>query len=164
MVNAGYYRSKYPLFLKLLLGIGTVFLGSLGLLVLSQMLNMFGFAFGIQTILDIVPLMEQVGISLMFISVMLGGIVSSIGLITRSSMLSKEFGEHSGQQKNESQYYDIRDHGITVEDVLSDMTMREWELLAEKLAESRLSIREDGTLIPSEQAEKLNKIERFLDG
>ena len=152
---------EYPLLLKVLLGIAFLFIGSLGILLISMLLNMLGFAYGIEWLPSATVVMEQVGILTLGVSILLGGVVSMIGLATRSLNADSS---NTQKQKNEMSRYDIRDHGLTVEDVLDDMNESERELLVQKLAESRLAIREDGTLIPVEQAEKLNKVERFIDG
>jgi len=157
-------KPEYPLLLKLLLGVGVLFLSSLGLLLLSIVLSMLSFVYGINNLFNLTILMEQIGMMMLGSSVILGGIISIIGLAIRPLLSSGELQAQQEKQKNENLTYDIREYGLTVEDVLHDMSMQERERLAEKLAESRLAIREDGTLIPLEQAEKLYKIERFIDG
>lgn len=157
-------KPEYPLLLKMLLAVGVLFLGSFGLLFLSIMLSMLGFMAGIGNMLVITGVMEQVGILMLGVSILLGGSISIMGLVMRPLLSSGDAQVQREKQKNENRSYDIRDYGLTVEDVLDDMSMLERERLAEKLAESRLAIRDDGTLIPLEQAEKLYKIERFIDG
>lgn len=156
-------KPEYPLLLKMLLGIGVLFSSSLGLLLLSIILSMLGLVYGIN-MLNLIVSMEQIGLLLLGVSILLGGGISIIGLVTRPLLSADDSQIQHEKQKNENHSYDIRDYGLSVEDVLSDMSMQEREQLAEKLAESRLAIREDGTLIPLEQAEKLYKIERFIDG
>lgn len=155
-------KTQYPLLLKLLFGVSVLFFGSLGILLLSLILSMLSFAYGLGDIVSATVVMEQMGIGLLGLSILVGGAVSIMGLTMRSITPQVESDNLEEKQKNENRLYDIREHGLTVEDVLGDMTMQERELLAEKLAESRLAIREDGTLIPLEQAEKLQKIERFI--
>jgi len=155
-------KPQYPMLLKLLMGIGVMFLGSLGLLLLSLIFGMMGFALGIPELSVFTLMMEQVGVVMLGLSIMVGGVLSVVGLTVKS--LTPAGGQIQDKQKNESRLYDIRDEGLTVEDVLADLSLAERELLAEKLATSRLTIREDGTLIPLEQAEKLYKVERFIDG
>ena len=157
-------KPEYPPLLKMLLAVGVLFLGSLGILLLSIVLSMFGFVYEINHLPWITVAMGQVGMMALGLSVVLGGGVSIIGLAMRSLSLPMDLQAQREKQKNESRVYDIRDYGLTVEDVLDDMSLAERELLATKLAESRLAIREDGTLIPLEQAEKMVKIERFIDG
>jgi len=157
-------KPEYPLLLKLLLGVGVLFLSSLGLLLLSIVLSMMSFVYGIDNLFNLTVAMEQIGLLMLGVSILLGGGISIIGLALRPLLSSGDLQTQHEKQKNENQVYDIRDYGLSVEDVLDDMSMQERERLAEKLAESRLAIREDGTLIPLEQAEKLYKIERFIDG
>lgn len=165
MDNLECHGREYPLFLKVLLGIGVMFLGSLGMLLLSMLLSMLGFAYGLQSVIDATVVMEQLGIVLLGLSVVVGGAVSMIGLsVSGLSPSQSHMPEQIEKLKNEDRLFDIREHGLSVEDVLADMSMTERELLAEKLAESRLAIREDGVLIPLEQAEKLQNIERYTDG
>lgn len=154
-------NSEYPLLLRVLLGIAFLFIGSLGILLVSLLLSMLGFVYGIEWFPAFTATMERVGILLLGASILAGGFVSMMGLATRSLHADSHTLE---KEKNESASYDIREHGLTVEEVLDEMTQGERNLLAQKLAESRLAIREDGTLIPVEQAEKLNKVERFIDG
>ena len=161
MENRNPVESEYPVLLKILLIVGVLFLGSLGLLLLSIILGVLGFVYGSSNILAWSVSLEQIGILSLGLSIVLGGVISTAGLAWRSKSPSQFQLE---KEKNENQTYDIRDHGLTVEDVLGDMSVTERELLAQKLAESRLAIREDGTLIPLEQAKKMSKIERFIDG
>ncbi len=164
MENIERHQNEYPLFLKILLAFGALFLTSLGVLLASMIISMLGFAYGIANVANLVIFLEQAGIIMLGLSVMLGGGVSIMGLVFRS--LSPTQAQHIDVEKakNENNLYDIREHGLSVEDVLADMSMTERELLVEKLAESRLAIREDGVLIPLEQAEKLRRIERFSNG
>jgi hypothetical protein len=157
-------KPEYPPLLKVLLAVGVLFLGALGILFLSIILSMVGFVYGINNILDITIIMEQMGLLMLGSSIILGGGISIIGLTLRSVLSSGESNTQHEKQKNENRTYDIRDYGLSVEDVLSGMSMQEREYLADKLRESRLAIRDDGTLIPLEQAEKMVKIERFIDG
>lgn len=165
MENLERHQREYPLFLKVLLGIGAAFLGALGLLLVSMLLSMLGFAYGLPDLIDATVVMEQIGIVLLGLSVAIGGGVGMLGLLIGGLSPSEtHIPQQEDKLKNEDRLFDIREHGLTVEDVLADMMMTERELLAEKLAESRLAIREDGILIPLEQAEKLQKIERYTNG
>lgn len=165
MEHTEHHRREYPLFLKILLAISFTFFGALGLLLLSMILSMVGFAYGLPDVMSATVMMEQIGIVLLGLSVIVGGGVSMLGLLIGGTSTSQTYvDEQQEKLKNENRLYDIREHGLTVEDVLADMSMTERELLAEKLAESRLAIREDGVLIPLEQAEKLQKIERYMNG
>jgi len=158
-------KPEYPLLLKMLLAVGALFLSSFGLLALANIFRMLAMIAGIDN-MPITPLMmEQLSILMLGVSILLGGGISIIGFVMRPLLSSNDDAQSQREkQKNENRTYDIRDYGLTVEDVLDDMSMHERERLAEKLAESRLAIREDGTLIPLEQAEKMYKIERFIDG
>lgn len=164
MEQVDQYKPQYPLFLKMLLAVGAMFLGSLGLMLLSMILSMLGFAYGLGDLVAATVMIEQVGILMLGLSIILGGALSVAGMTVRSLTPTQATTHQQEKAKNENRVYDIREDGLTVEDVLGDMSMRERELLAGKLAESRLAIREDGTLIPLEQAEKLYKVERFIDG
>lgn len=157
-------KSEYPLLLKVLLAIGALFLGSLIILVLSIILSMFTYVYGMSNLLGFIVAMEQIGLLMLVLSIALGGGVSIIGLTMRSLTPAMDSQTQYEKQKNKNRAYDIRDEGLTVDDVLSDLSMQERELLTEKLAESRLAIRDDGTLIPLEQAESMVKVERFIDG
>jgi len=153
---------EYPILLKILLGIGALFIGSFVLLFASMTLYMLGFAYGIEWLPAVTQSLESLSIILLALSVVLGGAVSFAGLgtqtLTPAANLERE------KRKNEAHQSNIREQGLSVEDILNDMDREERDRLAEKLAESRLAIREDGILIPVEQAEKLYKIERFVDG
>lgn len=164
MENIDAQKPDHPLLLRILMVIGMMFLGALGLLLLSLILGMLGYAYGIGNMSALTIALEQVGVGLLGLSILLGGGISIMGMTMRSLAPSTETTRVHEKQKHDDRLYDIREHGLTVEEVLDDMSMQERELLAEKLAESRLAIREDGTLIPLEQAEKLYKIERFIDG
>lgn len=153
---------EYPLLLKILLAIGAIFLGSFVLLLMSMILYMLGFAFGIMWLPAVTGAMELISILMLAFSIIIGGAVSVAGLTTRVLTPASELERE--KQKNENRQMDIRQRGLTVDDILDEMDREERERLAEKLAESRLAIREDGTLIPLEQAEQLYKIERFVDG
>lgn len=157
-------KPEYPPLLKLLLAVGALFLSSLGILLLSIILSMLGFVYGMNNLLRLTVAMEQIGLLMLGLSILLGGGISIIGLTMRSLIPSMDSQAQHEKQKNESRVYDIRDYGLSVDDVLSELSMQERELLTEKLAESRLAIRDDGTLIPLEQAEKMVKIERYIDG
>lgn len=156
-----YHRREYPWFLKLMLAIGVLFLGALGLLLGSMLLGMVAFAYGLPDVIAATVVAEQVGILLLGLSVVLGGGVSMLGLLIGGA--SNHQPDAQDKLKNEARMFDIREQGLTVEDVLADMSMTEREQLAEQLAMSRLAIREDGVLIPLEQAENLQKVERYID-
>jgi|GEM_PF-2476096 len=167
MDNLERHQREYPLFLKILLGFGVLFMGALGLILGAMLLSMVGFAYGLPSMMDATVIMEQIGIALLGLSVVVGGGVSMLGLLIGGFSPSQSYvpqQEGEAKLKNEDRLFDIREHGLSVEDVLADMSMTERELLAEKLAESRLAIREDGVLIPLEQAEKLQNIERYTNG
>lgn len=164
MEDRRHRQVEYPLFLKVLLSFGILFMTSLGMILLSMLMSMFGFAYQIPNIGGVSLVLEQIGVVMLAASIVLGGSISLIGMTLQSISPKQNSDESSEKQKNESSIYDIRDHGLSVEDVLADMTMTERELLAENLARSRLAIREDGVLIPIEQAEKLQNIERFSNG
>ncbi len=164
MENLERHQREYPPFLKVLLGIGIVFLGSLGLLLVSLLLSMVGFAYGLPDVISATVIMEQISIGLLGLSVAIGGGVGVLGMMIGGLSPKQSYVPEEAKLKNEDRLFDIRDYGLSVEDVLADMSMTERELLAEKLAESRLAIREDGVLISLEQAEQLQKIERFMDG
>jgi hypothetical protein len=157
-------KSEYPLLLKVLLAVAALFLGSLIVLVLSIILSMVTYIYGLSNLLGITVAMEQIGLLILGLSIALGGGVSIIGLTMRSISPSMDSQTQYEKQKNKNRAYDIRDDGLTVDDVLDDLSMQERELLTEKLAKSRLAIRDDGTLIPLEQAETTVKVERFIDG
>ena len=160
-MNREYHRREYPLFLRVMLAIGVLFLGALGLLLGSMIMSMIGFAYGMPNVIAATVIAEQVGILLLGLSVVLGGGVSMLGLLVGDT--SQHRSDAQDKLKNEERMFDIREQGLTVEDVLADMSMTEREQLAEQLAMSRLAIREDGVLIPLEQAENLQKIERYID-
>ena len=164
MEDIEYIKPEYPLFLKMLLAVGALFLTSLSILVLSMVLSMLGFVYGINNMFDFTIAIEQIGLLMLAVSIILGGGISIFGLTIRPLLSSGDSQTQHEKQKNENHVYDIRDYGLSVEDVLGELSMQERERLAEQLAESRLAIREDGTLIPLEQAEKMYKIERFIDG
>ena len=143
---------------RLLLGAAGLFMGALLLILLALMLGVYGLLQQMPSLLSLSALMETVAAHLLAVALALGGGLSVAGLA--ASTLNARL--PAIKAKNDAVAHDSAHEREKVKALLNSLTFEERRLLRERLAASRLRIRDDGKLIPAEQALRLAKVDRFI--
>lgn len=187
----GFRPSLYPRTLSLLISVAVVLPISLVALIVSTALQMYGIAYEIPQLVYGSELMERpTWIFLGFASSIAGGIAcaaarrqrnslprsqrisrlvlaTTMGFARRGAFRKARWkGELAVRPKVKNTEVDARGSKSTydtdVTRLLDSLSRSERDLLRQQLAQSRLAIRNDGVLIPREQAEMMHNIEEFL--
>lgn len=187
----GFGPALYPRSLRMLISLAAILPISLAALIASSALQMYGITYDIPQLAYGTELAEQPAwILLGFASAIAGGIASAaarrrrknltrsdkitglllpraIGLVKQGFLRKARWrGELALHSKVKNREVDacgseIR-YDTNVKRMLDSLSRTERELLRQRLAESRLVIRQDGALIACEQAEMMRKIEEFI--
>ena len=135
---------------------------SLGLLIASSSLQLYGIAFGIPQLAFATNLMETAAWIALGFGLGTGGGIGIAGLLlkaiwTRAAAPRPKF-KNSDSLANRAK----TENSTRVERILGSWPTAERDLLRQQLAESRLAIRHDGVLVPREQAVMMRKIEDYV--
>ncbi|MCY4539927.1 MAG: hypothetical protein OXE52_17065 [Chloroflexi bacterium] len=187
----GFRPSLYPRTLSLLISVAVVLPISLVALIVSTALQMYGIAYEIPQLVYGTELMERpTWIFLGFASSIAGGIACTAARRQRNSLprsqrisrlvlaTTKGFARRGAFRKarwkgefdvpSKVKNTEVDAHGsettydTDVIRLIDSLSSTERHSLRQELAKSRLAIRNDGVLIPREQAEMMHNIEEFL--
>ena len=125
--------------LKLLLAVTLVFLAALGLLVFSPLLVMYGALHDIPQLLSLSAPAHVLALALVTVTVPLAGALGLAGITLDSLsglLVTRKRKRKSGAMPTARARF------------LASLSRRERSILRQKLAAARLTIREDGVLIP----------------
>ena len=162
MTQTGLGSGPYTLSLRILISIAVILPISLGLLIASSSLQLYGIAYGIPQLAFAINMMESAAWIALGFALGIGGGIGIAGLLLKA-MWTREAAPRPKFKNSDS----VANGGKTanstrVERLLGSLSIAERDVLRQQLAESRLAIRHDGVLVPREQAVTMREKEDYI--